>query len=73
VSHVAIYIGEGEFIHAAGYRDRVGINSMDSTQAHYIDTYPEIFVRATRIIGEDNQGFQPVSGNPYYKEIIKQN
>ena len=73
VSHVAIYIGEGEFIHAAGYRDRVGINSMDSTQAHYIDTYPEIFVRATRIIGEDSKGFQPINWNPYYKEIINQN
>ncbi|MCP4312357.1 MAG: C40 family peptidase [Bacteroidetes bacterium] len=72
VNHVAIYIGQGEFIHAAGYRDRVSINSMDSTQGHFIDTYPEIFVRASRIIGEENMGFQPVAENAYYKEIIKE-
>jgi len=71
VSHVAIYKGAGEFIHAAGFRDRVSINSMDSTQAHFIDTYPEIFVRATRIIGEEPKGFLPIVGNNYYKEIIK--
>ena len=73
VTHVAIYIGEGEFIHAAGYRDRVSINSMDSTQANYIETYPDIFVRAIRIIGEDAHGFQPLSMNTFYKEIINQN
>jgi hypothetical protein len=73
VSHVAIYIGAGEFIHAAGYRDRVGINSMDSTQANYIDSYPEIFVRATRILGEEPMGFLPIHENVYYKEIINQN
>lgn len=73
VSHVAIYMGEGEFIHAAGYRDRVGINSMDSTRANYIDSYPEIFVRASRILGEKGKGFGPIVANPYYKEIINQN
>lgn len=73
VSHVAIYMGNNEFIHAAGYRDRVGINSMDSTQANYIDSYPEIFVRATRILGEVGNGFSPITENPYYKDIIKQN
>ena len=71
VTHVAIYIGEGEFIHAAGYRDRVSINSMDSAQCNYIENYPEIFVRATRIIGEEPNGFQPIEGNSYYKEILK--
>ena len=73
VSHVAIYMGDGEFIHAAGFLDRVSINSMDSTQAHYIESYPEIFVRASRIIGEDSKGFLPLARNPYYKEIINQN
>lgn len=71
VSHVAIYKGEGEFIQAAGFRDRVSINSMDSTQAHFIDTYPEIFVRACRIIGEEPKGFLPIVRNNYYKEILK--
>jgi uncharacterized protein YgiM (DUF1202 family) len=71
VSHVAIYKGESEFIHAAGFRDRVSINSMDSTQANFIDTYPEIFVRACRIIGEEPKGFLPIVRNNYYKELIK--
>jgi cell wall-associated NlpC family hydrolase len=71
VTHVAIYMGGGEFIHASGYRDRVSINSMDSTQAHFIDTYPEIFVRTTRIIGEASNGFRPVMENAYYREVIK--
>ena len=69
VTHVATYLGSGEFIHAAGYRERVSINSMDSTLEHYIGTYPEIFVRAIRIIGEES-GFQSISQNKFYKEII---
>ncbi len=73
VSHVAIYMGDGEFIHAAGFRDRVSINSMDSTRANFIETYPEIFVRASRIIGEEPEGFLPLSSNPYYQEIIQSN
>jgi SH3-like domain-containing protein len=71
VTHVAIYMEGGEFIHASGYRDRVSINSMDSTQVHFIDTYPEMFVRATRIIGEASNGFRPVMENAYYREIIE--
>ena len=70
VSHEAIYLGDSEFIHAAGYRDRVSINSMDSTRENYIESYPEIFVRAVRIIGETNDGFQPIMENDFYKEII---
>ena len=70
VTHAAIYLGDGEFIHAAGYRDRVGINSMDSTRANFIPDYPEIFVRATRIIGEEAAGFEPITENRFYREII---
>ncbi|MCK4746655.1 MAG: C40 family peptidase, partial [Bacteroidales bacterium] len=71
VSHVAMYLGGGEFIHAAGYRDRVGINSMDSTRPNFIPDYPERFIRATRIIGEESEGFQPIAENSFYREIIK--
>ncbi len=71
VTHVGMYIGGGEFIHSAGYRDRVSINSLDSAQVHFIESYPEIFVRATRIIGEAQNGFLPLTENAYYKEIIK--
>ena len=70
VTHVAMYIGEGEFIHSSGYRERVSINSMDSTRENFIDTYPDIFVRSVRILGEEYKGFSPISENAYYKEII---
>ncbi len=70
VSHVAMYIGEGEYIHSAGYRERVSINSMDSTKNNFIERYPEIFVRAVRILGEEYDGFRPIAENAFYKEII---
>jgi SH3-like domain-containing protein len=70
VSHVAMYIGNGEYIHSAGYRERVSINSMDSTRENFIERYPEIFVRAVRILGEDYEGFRPIPENVFYKEII---
>ncbi len=70
VNHVGIYLGEGEFIHAAGWRDRVSINSMDSTRENYIASYPEIFVRATRILGEQGEAFYSLSESDYYTAII---
>lgn len=71
VTHEAIYLGDSEFIHASGHWDRVSINSMDSTRDNYIESYPEIFVRAIRVIGETDNGFQPIMENDLYKEIIK--
>jgi hypothetical protein len=70
VTHVAMYIGDGEYIHSAGYRERVSINSMDSTRENFIERYPEIFVRAVRILGEEYEGFRPIAENDFYKEII---
>jgi hypothetical protein len=70
VTHVAIYLQDGDFIHAAGYRDRVSINSMDSTRENFIPEYPDIFVRASRIVGEEMKGFEPVAENAFYREII---
>jgi len=70
VTHVAMYIGDGEYIHSAGYRERVGINSMDSTKENFIERYPDIFVRAVRILGEEYDGFRPIAENAFYKEII---
>lgn len=69
-SHVAMYIGDGEYIHSAGYRERVSINSMDSTASNFIESYPDIFVRAVRILGEEYVGFNQISENMFYKEII---
>jgi cell wall-associated NlpC family hydrolase len=70
VTHVAMYIGDGEYIHSAGYRERVGINSMDSSKENFIESYPDIFVRAVRILGEEYDGFRPIAENAFYKEII---
>ena len=70
VTHVAMYIGGGEYIHSAGYRERVSINSMDSSREDFIERYPEIFVRSVRILGEAYEGFGPIPQNLFYKEII---
>ena len=65
VTHVAIYIGNSRFIHASG---RVHITSMDSTQPDYQDKYKSLFVRAMRIIGQENgKTIQRISDNPMYK------
>ena len=63
VTHVAIYLDDSEFIHASGFRDRVSINSMDSTRENFIPDYPEIFVRSVRIMGEALNGFEPITQN----------
>ena len=70
VTHVAMYMGGGEYIHSAGYRERVSINSMDSLSENFIEHYPEIFIRTVRILGESGPGFGPIPDNPMYKEII---
>ena len=70
VTHVAMYMGEGAFIHSAGYRERVSINSMDSLQDNYIEHYPDIFIRTVRILGEHGTEFGPIPENPMYHEII---
>jgi len=70
VTHVAMYLGNGEFIHSAGFRERVSINSMDPEAGNFIENYPDIFIRTVRIAGEAYSGFQPVTENPFYKEIL---
>ncbi|WP_236622199.1 C40 family peptidase [Novipirellula maiorica] len=71
VSHVAMYIGGGEYIHSAGYRERVSINSMDNTKPNFIESYPAMFVKAVRIVGEPYEGFRPTAKNAFYNEIIR--
>jgi hypothetical protein len=51
VRHVAIYIGNLEFIHAAGY---VRINSLDPAQPHYDEDNAADLVSARRILGAVN-------------------
>ena len=71
VSHVAIYAGDGEFIHASENLGRVGISSMDSAGTGYIPGYGDLFIRAVRVAGERGPGLQPLSENPFFNEIIR--
>jgi len=71
VTHVALYLGNGKFIHASG---KVRINSMDSTMPDFIKSYVPRFVRAVRINGFiDGKGIEKLSNNRFYKEIIANN
>jgi hypothetical protein len=88
VTHVGIYIGDTEFIHASAVSGSVGINSMDPGRENYLPDYPAIFVRSVRITGEvtggevtggqpvpeeGTRGFGPVPGNTFYQQIISFN
>jgi len=69
ITHVAMYIGDTEFIHASG---RVRINSIDSTRENFIPSYVKRFVRAIRVENEiDGVGIEQISKNDFYKEIMK--
>lgn len=70
VTHVAMYIGNSEFIHASG---KVRINSIDSTKQNFIPEYVQKFVRSVRVNGmNDGIGIEHISENDFYKEIIKE-
>ncbi len=68
VTHVAMYIGDTEFIHASG---KVRINSINSTRNNFIPEYVPRFVRTVRIIGASDEGIEQISENAFYKEIIE--
>jgi SH3-like domain-containing protein len=70
VSHVAVYLGGSEFIHASENLGRVGISSLDSTRANYIPDYREIFLKAVRPTEGEQEGFRPIVNNEFYREII---
>jgi len=64
VTHVAIYLGNKEYINSSG---RVMINSLDSTRANYIDYRETSLLAAKRIIGINNDpGIVPVGKHPWY-------
>jgi cell wall-associated NlpC family hydrolase len=65
VRHVAIYKGNKEFIHAAGY---VHINSLDPDSPIYDEHNTKEFLRANRIIGAiDTEGIWSIDNNPLYQ------
>ncbi|MCP5062569.1 MAG: C40 family peptidase, partial [Ignavibacteriae bacterium] len=53
VSHVAIYLGDNKYIHAAG---RVRINSLDKKSEIFNQYRLNTFIRAKRMIGSYNKG-----------------
>ncbi len=63
VTHVALYIGEGTFIHAAG---TVRINSMLKDAENYDDFQTRSVVAARRYIGSQDSAIQKIEENTYY-------
>lgn len=63
VTHVALYIGNGEFIHSAG---TVRINSMLKDAENYDDFQTRTVVAAKRYIDSRDQHIQSIQEHPYY-------
>lgn len=64
VTHVALYIGDSEFIHASS---RVMVNSLDSTRVNYSSLRKKSLLSARRIIGiEDDEGIVHVGKHQLY-------
>lgn len=65
VTHVALYIGNGEFIHSAG---TVRINSMLKNANNYDDFQTRSVVAAKRYIGANDNAIQAIQDNTFYKK-----
>ncbi|WP_353195548.1 NlpC/P60 family protein [Parapedobacter defluvii] len=63
VTHVALYLGNGEFIHAAG---SVQINSLLPEASNYGALDTRTLIAARRYIGQDDSALQPLAEHPYY-------
>lgn len=63
VTHVAIYIGDGEFIQSAG---TVRINSMLKDAENYDDFQTRTLVGAKRYLGKQDQQIQQIATHKYY-------
>jgi cell wall-associated NlpC family hydrolase len=64
VTHVALYIGNGTFIHSAG---SVRINSMLKDAPDYDDFQTRTVVAAKRYLGIQDPAIQKVENSKYYK------
>jgi hypothetical protein len=65
ITHVAIYIGDGDFIHAAG---RVRINSFNKAKPYYSESRDNAFIRAKRILTSvGKNGIEKILDNSFYK------
>ncbi|MGV3761157.1 NlpC/P60 family protein [Parapedobacter sp.] len=70
ITHVALYLGDGEFIHAAG---TVRINSMLPHAPNYSDFQSRTLVSARRYVGQAGSGLQAVASNPFYQSATEEN
>ncbi|PRD48177.1 C40 family peptidase [Sphingobacterium haloxyli] len=64
ITHVALYIGDGAFIHAAG--SMVRINNLLHGASDYDEERARTIVAARRYIGVDDIAIQKIAENPYY-------
>ena len=65
IGHVGFYIGNKQFIHAAG---RVKVNSLDPNAANYDEYNTSRFIRASRVIGAvGTNGIWSIQDNPLYQ------
>ena len=62
-THVAIYIGRGEFIHASG---RVMVNSLDSTRSNFDPGRMKTLIAARRLLGTSEKTVQTIAEHPWY-------
>jgi cell wall-associated NlpC family hydrolase len=64
ITHVAIYIGNYQYIHAAG---RIKINSFDKSAADFNEYRLDHFIRAKRILNSiDKNGISSIKKNKFY-------
>ena len=66
ISHVAIYIGDGDYIHASG---KVRINSFAKDKPNYNAYRDDSFIRAKRVLNSiDSNGVISIMNNKFYNE-----
>lgn len=68
ITHVALYLGNGEFIHSSG---TVRINSMLPDAPNYSDFQSRTLVGARRYVGQEDPGLQAIATNPFYSPVTK--
>jgi cell wall-associated NlpC family hydrolase len=66
ITHVAIYIGDGDYIHASG---KVRINSFSKDKSNYNAYRDDSFVCAKRVLNSiDSNGITTIVNNKFYNE-----
>ncbi len=69
VTHVALYIGGGKFIHASG---RVRINSLEPTSPIFSEYRYKTFLHARRVLSSINKnGIYKITKNEFYSGAFK--